>query len=284
MRGGRLGQPRAKRAGSGHRERRRHEMRAAAESPVAREQRARSRPRPRSDAVGPRREAAPGGRAPRRSPPRASRTRVRCTATTRPRSAPCSPHGRRAGGRGEGECPGETPTFGPARTDSPPTPPRPSGQRPFARRPGAGARKHTCRPPHSLPRGSSPRRPHDERRPRPRGCARRARRGDVPQTPPRGRRTERYWTVGHLDGAFGRSVWVRLRPARRPPQRMENVAVLVMLRTRDWVPIHSRSMASRQHDVTAFALDELDRSRASPVTDAKADRLEANRRRRHDAS
>ena len=101
---------------------------------------------------------------------------------------------------------------------------------------------------------------------------------------PRGRRTERCWTVGRLDGAPRRSLWVRLRPARRPPQWMESVAVLVMLRTRDWVPIHSRSTASWQHDVRAFVLDELDRSRASPVTDATADRLEVDRRRSPDDS
>ena len=33
---------------------------------------------------------------------------------------------------------------------------------------------------------------------------------------PRGRRAGRYWTVGGLDGAPGRSMWVRLRPPGRP--------------------------------------------------------------------
>ena len=92
---------------------------------------------------------------------------------------------------------------------------------------------------------------------------------------PHGRRQGRYWIAGDLDGARGRSLFVRLRGPGVPGKWTEYVAVLVMLRIRDWVHSHRRSTSSKQHNVSAFVLNELAESRASPLTDAMTDRLKA---------
>ena len=65
--------------------------------------------------------------------------------------------------------------------------------------------------------------------------------------------------------------------------KTEYVAVLVMLRIRDWVHSHRRSTSSKQHNVSAFVLNELAESRASPLTDAMTDRLKADGRGMYDA-
>ena len=100
---------------------------------------------------------------------------------------------------------------------------------------------------------------------------------------PHGRRQGRYWIAGDLDGARGRSLFVRLRGPGVPGKWTEYVAVLVMLRIRDWVHSHRRSTSSKQHNVSAFVLNELAESRASPLTDAMTDRLKADGRGMYDA-
>ena len=100
---------------------------------------------------------------------------------------------------------------------------------------------------------------------------------------PRGRKQGRYWIVGDLDGAKGRSLFVRLSGPGVPGKWTEYVAVLVMLRIRDWVHSHRRSTSSKQHNVSAFVLNELAESRASPLTDAMTDRLKADGRGMYDA-
>ena len=100
---------------------------------------------------------------------------------------------------------------------------------------------------------------------------------------PHGRRQGRYWVAGDLDGARGRSLYVRLRGPGRLGKWTEYVAVLVMLRIRDWVHSHRRSTSSKQHNVSAFVLNELAESRASPLTDAMTDRLKADGRGMYDA-
>ena len=100
---------------------------------------------------------------------------------------------------------------------------------------------------------------------------------------PRGRKQGRYWVVGDLDGAKGRSLFVRLSGPGVPGKWTEYVAVLVMLRIRDWVHSHRRSTSSKQHNVSAFVLNELAESRASPLTDAMTDRLKADGRGMYDA-
>ena len=47
---------------------------------------------------------------------------------------------------------------------------------------------------------------------------------------PHGRRQGRYWVAGDLDGARGRSLYVRLGPPGAPGKWTENVAARVMLR------------------------------------------------------
>ena len=100
---------------------------------------------------------------------------------------------------------------------------------------------------------------------------------------PHGRKLGRYWIAGDLDGARGRSLFVRLRGPGVPGKWTEYVAVLVMLRIRDWVHSHRRSTSSKQHNVSAFVLNELAESRASPLTDAMTDRLKADGRGMYDA-
>ena len=100
---------------------------------------------------------------------------------------------------------------------------------------------------------------------------------------PHGRKQGRYWIAGDLDGARGRSLFVRLRGPGVPGKWTEYVAVLVMLRIRDWVHSHRRSTSSKQHNVSAFVLNELAESRASPLTDAMTDRLKADGRGMYDA-
>ena len=100
---------------------------------------------------------------------------------------------------------------------------------------------------------------------------------------PHGRKHGRYWIAGDIDGARGRSLFVRLRGPGVPGKWTEYVAVLVMLRIRDWVHSHRRSTSSKQHNVSAFVLNELAESRASPLTDAMTDRLKADGRGMYDA-
>ena len=100
---------------------------------------------------------------------------------------------------------------------------------------------------------------------------------------PHGRKQGRDWIAGDLDGARGRSLFVRLRGPGVPGKWTEYVAVLVMLRIRDWVHSHRRSTSSKQHNVSAFVLNELAESRASPLTDAMTDRLKADGRGMYDA-
>ena len=100
---------------------------------------------------------------------------------------------------------------------------------------------------------------------------------------PHGRKQGRYWTAGDIRGAKGRSLFVRLAPPGVPGKWTEYVAVLVMLRIRDWVHSHRRSTSSKQHNVSAFVLNELAESRASPLTDAMTDRLKADGRGMYDA-
>ena len=100
---------------------------------------------------------------------------------------------------------------------------------------------------------------------------------------PHGRRQGRYWVAGDLDGARGRSLYVRLHDPGTPGKWTEHVAVLVMLRIRGWVPSHGRSPSSKQHNVSAFVLNKLAESRALPLTDTTTDRLKADGRRMYDA-
>ena len=100
---------------------------------------------------------------------------------------------------------------------------------------------------------------------------------------PHGRKQGRYWIAGR---SRRRPRAVALRPPPRPgvPGKWtEYVAVLVMLRIRDWVHSHRRSTSSKQHNVSAFVLNELAESRASPLTDAMTDRLKADGRGMYDA-
>ena len=100
---------------------------------------------------------------------------------------------------------------------------------------------------------------------------------------PHGRRQGRYWTAGDIRGARGRSLFVRLAPPGVPGKWTEYVAVLVMLRICDWVFSHRRLTSSKQHNASAFVLNELARVRASLLTDAMTDRLKADGRGFYDA-
>ena len=100
---------------------------------------------------------------------------------------------------------------------------------------------------------------------------------------PQGRKLGRYWVAGDLDGARGRSLFVRLRGPGVPGKWTEYVAVLVMLRICDWVLSHRRLTSSKQHNASAFVLNELARVRASLLTDAMTDRLKADGRGFYDA-
>ena len=93
---------------------------------------------------------------------------------------------------------------------------------------------------------------------------------------PHGRKQGRYWIAGDLDGARGRSLFVRLRGPGVPGKWTEYVAVLVMLRICDWVLSHRRLASSKQHNASAFVLNELAQARASLLTDAMTDRLKAD--------
>ena len=93
---------------------------------------------------------------------------------------------------------------------------------------------------------------------------------------PHGRRQGRYWVAGDLDAARGRSLFVRLRGPGVPGKWTEYVAVRVMLRICDWVLSHRRLASSKQHNASAFVLNELAQARASLLTDAMTDRLKAD--------
>ena len=58
--------------------------------------------------------------------------------------------------------------------------------------------------------------------------------------------------------------------------KTEYVAVRVMLRICDWVLSHRRLASSKQHNASAFVLNELAQARASLLTDAMTDRLKAD--------
>jgi hypothetical protein len=70
-----------------------------------------------------------------------------------------------------------------------------------------------------------------------------------------GCRLGRYWTVGNVQNAPGRSLYVRLHGPEFGPgaagKWTEYVASRVMLRSRDWAPSCRRSTASTQHNVSA---------------------------------
>ena len=93
---------------------------------------------------------------------------------------------------------------------------------------------------------------------------------------PRGRKQGRYWTIGDTSGAKGRSLFVRLAPPGIPGKWTEYVAVRVMLRICDLVLSHRRLASSKQHNASAFVLNELAQARASLLTDAMTDRLKAD--------
>ena len=91
------------------------------------------------------------------------------------------------------------------------------------------------------------------------------------------------WGTSRANSPPQRITVVRLAPPGIPGKWTEYVAVLVMLRIRDWVHSHRRSTSSKQHNVSAFVLNELAESRASPLTDAMTDRLKADGRGMYDA-
>ena len=68
-------------------------------------------------------------------------------------------------------------------------------------------------------------------------------------------RRGRYWVVGDLNNAPGRSLYVRLHGPDHGKgaagQWTENVAPRVMLRICDWVLSHRRLTASTQHNASA---------------------------------
>jgi len=69
---------------------------------------------------------------------------------------------------------------------------------------------------------------------------------------PNGVRRGAYWIVGDVSGAKGRSLYVRLRASSNTAagKFADYVALLVMLRHRDWVLPYRRSTASTQHNVS----------------------------------
>jgi hypothetical protein len=70
-----------------------------------------------------------------------------------------------------------------------------------------------------------------------------------------GCRLGRYWTVGNVQNAPGRSLYVRLYGPEFGPgaagKWTEYVAARVMLRRCDWALSHDRSWASTQHNLSA---------------------------------
>ena len=70
-----------------------------------------------------------------------------------------------------------------------------------------------------------------------------------------GRREGRYWLVGDVRNAPGRSLFVRLKGPESGKgaagKWTEYVAPKIMLRPCDWVLSHGRSTASAQHNLSA---------------------------------
>jgi hypothetical protein len=68
-----------------------------------------------------------------------------------------------------------------------------------------------------------------------------------------GRREGRYWLVGDVHNAPGRSMFVRLQESTKGPagKWTEYVARRIMLRICDWVLSHRRLAASTQHNASA---------------------------------
>ena len=96
---------------------------------------------------------------------------------------------------------------------------------------------------------------------------------------PRGRKQGRYWTSRRHKRRQG-ALALRAPGASRDTRKMDRICcgTLVMLRIRDWVHSHRRSTSSKQHNVSAFVLNELAQARASLLTDAMTDRLKADGR------
>ena len=69
---------------------------------------------------------------------------------------------------------------------------------------------------------------------------------------PNGAQRGAYWIVGDVSGAKGRSLYVRLRSSSSAAggHWTDYVALLVMLRRRDWALSYRRSTASTQHNVS----------------------------------
>ena len=69
---------------------------------------------------------------------------------------------------------------------------------------------------------------------------------------PNGVRRGRYWIVGDVSGAKGRSLYVRLRASsnKAAGKFVDYVALLVMLRRRDWALSYRRSRESTQHNLS----------------------------------
>ena len=69
---------------------------------------------------------------------------------------------------------------------------------------------------------------------------------------PNGVRRGGYWVVGDVTGSKGRSLYVRLRSSANTAagKWTDYVALLVMLRRRDWALSYRRSTASTQHNVS----------------------------------
>jgi hypothetical protein len=71
-----------------------------------------------------------------------------------------------------------------------------------------------------------------------------------------GRREGRYWLVGDVRNAPGRSLFVRLKGPESGKgaagKWTEHVAAKVMLRIRDWALSHRRSRAPTQHNISTW--------------------------------
>ena len=71
-----------------------------------------------------------------------------------------------------------------------------------------------------------------------------------------GRREGRYWLVGDVRNAPGRSLFVRLKGPESgrgaAGNKTEHVAATVMLRLRDWALSHGRSSAFTQHNISTW--------------------------------
>ena len=66
---------------------------------------------------------------------------------------------------------------------------------------------------------------------------------------PFGRRSGRYWIAGDAQGTRGKSLFVKLF-GNSAGRWQDYVALLVMLRRRDWALSYRRSTASTQHNVS----------------------------------